>query len=143
MSGKEFGFGTPGFDRIEWINLNVLRIYFEQDHNMDGFGIMHSFDENDDFDAAMYLCAAPRFEGPKDYPIVEEIKSTSLSYPNRKFKLVAFEGEFSNCGESVQFNYLTEVLGAATFTIPESIAPRPNFDDMETLERTTLPIHTD
>lgn len=140
MSGKEFGFGSPGFDRIEWINLNVLRIYFEPDHGMDGFGIKHSFDENDDLDDNLLLCEAPRFEGPVDYPLIDVIKSSSVKYPNRTFDLIAYDGQFSECGQQFQLNFVQEVLGTVSFTIPASIAPRPNFKDLETFTRETLAV---
>lgn len=143
LSGKQFGFGSPGFDRIEWINLNQLRIYFKEDHSMDGFGIKHAYDETDDLDNFLILCEAPRFEGPVDYPLIDEIKSSDVTYPTREFDLVAQDGQFSNCGDQFQFNVVEDTLGTASFTIPKSISPRPNFKDLETYSRTTLPIHTD
>lgn len=141
-SGKEFGFESPGFDRIEWVNLDVLSIYFESDHDMDGFGIFHSHDNFEHLDDAFVLCEPPRFEGPINFPLIDRISGSSVVYPNREFALVAYDGTFSECDTSVSVTFAQDIEGSVTFTIPSSIAPRPNFKDLETFTRTTLPVHT-
>lgn len=136
LSGKEFGFGSPGFDRIEWHNLNDLAIYWDPDHNMDGWGLRHAFKDGIDHD--LIHCKAPQFSGPIRYPLIDKIKSGGTVYPTREFKLVAYDGEFTDCRQRSKFTFLEAEKGSVSFTIPESIAPRAKFQDLPTFTRETL-----
>lgn len=131
---QEFGFGSPGFEKIEFerviaSNFNgwLATITFGS-HDMDGFGIRHS--SLDSIEDDIYVCAAPKSTGTRDIPIVRVLKEDGAVYPDRTFNLMAYEGEFSDCGQSFQFNFSFETKGSATFTLPKKVAPASAFRDM-------------
>jgi hypothetical protein len=122
---QEFGIFSPGFQKIEFINLDVLRIHFGS-HDMDGFGVRHaSLDEIKD---DIYVCTAPRSTGTRDVPLVDLLQEQDAVYPSYRFHLIAYEGQFTECGQTFQFNFSRETKGTATFKLPESIAPSSAFD---------------
>lgn len=113
---EDFGPFTPGFDRIQWVNLDVLEIHFETDHNMDGFGLMHAHD--DSYEDALVLAEAPNYDGPVHVRLIQHIKNSGRQYPSRRFKLVAYRGTFG--GVSI----IQEKKGSVEFTIPKGIWPQ-------------------
>lgn len=131
---QEFGFGSPGFEKIEFerviaSNFNgwLATITFGS-HNMDGFGIRHS--SLDSIEDDIYVCAAPKSTGTREIPIMRVLKEDGAVYPDRTFNLVAYEGEFSDCGQRFQLNISMETKGMATFTLPREVAPPSSFRDM-------------
>lgn len=118
--GKSFGPLGPGFDSIEWINLNVLRVNFNEDHQMDFFTINHEFRE--EYDDALYVEQAPDFGGEVDYPLIDEIQNSETVYPSRTFTLHGYQGQAGF------ISTIEEELGSVSFTIPESIAPPESFE---------------
>lgn len=123
--GKEFGIFSPGFEKIEFINLHVLRIHFGE-HNMDGFGVRHS--SLDDVEDDIYGCAAPKSTGTRDVPLSDILRSRDAVYPSYQFDIHAYEGEFSSCSQRFKLRISTESKGSVSFRLPEQIAPRSAFD---------------
>lgn len=131
---QDFGFLSPGFDKIEFkrviaSNFNgwLAEITFGT-HSMDGFGIRHS--SLDSIEDDIYVCKAPKSTGTRRVPIVRILKNEDAVYPNRNFKLVAYEGQFSECGASFQLNISRETKGTAEFTLPKKIAPESSFREL-------------
>ena len=118
--GKSFGPLSPGFESIEWINLNVLRVNFNEDHQMDFFTINHEY--RGEYDDAIYVEEAPDFGGQVDYPLIDEIQNSETVYPTRTFTLHAYQGE------SGFITSIEEDLGSVSFTVPETIAPSESFE---------------
>ena len=110
-----------GFNEVKWINLNVLRIHFKEDHDMDGFSIQHVYD--DSIEDAVVTQEAPPYSGPRDVRLIRQIKQTNRVYPSRKFKLVGYKGQFGNFISLAQ-----ETLGTFEFEIPAHIMPRSNWN---------------
>lgn len=112
---------NPGVREIKWINLDVLRIHFEENHEMDGFAIQHAYDDR--IEESLVTQEAPPYSGPRDIRVIDKIRRGNRVYPSRKFKLVGYTGQFSD--------YLAladETLGEYEFEIPAEIMPRPNWD---------------
>lgn len=128
---QEFGFFSSGFEKIEFkrviaSNFNgwVAVITFGS-HSMDGFGIRHS--SLDSIEDDLYVCKPPKSTGERKVPIIQLLNEEDAVYPTRNFDLIAYEGEFSDCGDRMQFNISYETTGSAGFTLPERIAPESSF----------------
>lgn len=115
---------SSGFERVEWINLDVLRIHFKEDHDMNGFAIMHAFDD-DPTDDGIVTQEAPPYSGPRDVRLVDRIRNGGRVYPSREFKLVGYKGSFGTV------SVIGEKTGEFGFSIPESIMPRSKWQQSE------------
>jgi len=113
---------NPGVKEIKWINLDVLRIHFQEDHGMDGFGIQHVYDDR--IEDSIVTQEAPPYSGPRDIALIREIRDGDRVYPNLDFKLVGYKGAFSGGG----FAFAEETLGTYEFEIPETVMPRSKWE---------------
>lgn len=111
---------SSGVKSIEWINLDVLRIHFKKDHEMDGFVIMHKLDDDPTSDDIVTQ-KAPNYSGPRDVRLVDHVRSSDRKYPSRKFKIVGYEGDFG------YVSIIGEKTGSFGFKIPKGIMPRTNW----------------
>lgn len=131
---QEFGTFSPGFEKIEFqrvvasnFNGYLAKITFGA-HSMDGFGIRHF--SHDSVEKDIYVCTPPKSTGVREVPLPKLLREGDAVYPNRKFDLVGYEGEFSECGAPISIAISTGVKGKASFTLPEKVAPAPAFRDM-------------
>jgi hypothetical protein len=127
MDGKEFSFGSAGFKSVTWVNLNDLQVAFKEDHNLDGFGIGHEYDDKSK--ELLFVKPAPKYGGSMTFPLIDKIGRGSTVYPSRTFKLVGYKGQFLSNVWRVK-----EKVGSVTFCIPKEIAPSSKFKDLKTGE---------
>lgn len=120
---QTFGFGSSGFDRLEWNEDGSATLWFDDDHGMDGFEIAHTY--QDIVDDNIVMGAAPDFQGPIELPLVGYIRDSNVEYPNREFVLGAFKGLFMEF-DRPRFNIVEERLGTQDFTVPEKLMPGEN-----------------
>lgn len=128
---QEFRVGSPGFEKIEFLQVSsneslrwFARITFGS-HDMDGFGLRHTSLESIEDD--LYVCEAPTSTGTRDVPIAAILREQDAVYPDRQFDLVGYDGQFSECSQEFQLNVSTDVDGSVTFTVPEEVAPESAF----------------
>lgn len=131
---QEFGPMSPGFEKIEFQRViasnfdgYIATITFGS-HSMDGFGIRHS--SHDSVEKDTYVCSPPTSTGTREVPLVQLLEKAEVVYPNRKFNLVAYDGEFSDCDSKIKIALSSGVRGKATFTLPKEIAPPSAFRDL-------------
>ena len=108
---------SSGVERVEWVNLDILEIHFAQDHEMDGFVVMHELDDDPTRDAIVTK-KAPPYSGPEHVRLIRRIRRGDRVYPNRSFKIAGYTGSFGF------INLFREKTGEFGFTIPASIMPR-------------------
>ena len=131
---QSFGLLSPSFEKIEFqrviaSNFNGwIAIVTFGSHDMDGFGVRHT--SLDSIEDDIYVCQAPKSTGTQRFPIARLLRRQDPVYPNRQFDLIAYEGEFSDCGSRFQFNVSLETKGSAGFTVPKEVAPASAFRDL-------------
>lgn len=94
---------------------------------MDGFGIRHA--SLDSIEDDIYVCKAPKSTGKRKVPIVRVLEKDDAVYPNWIFKLIAYEGQFSDCGDRFQMNISRETKGSVGFSLPKVLGPKSSFQD--------------
>lgn len=106
----------------------VLEIMFKEDHDTDGFIILHEHHSDPSSDAIVYG-STPDFAGPLRIPFLQEIPSRAEPYPTANFKLELYEGEFSAWDSpGPSFTIYEDQLGSYSFTVPEELRRPPYFD---------------
>lgn len=114
---RNFGFGSPGFDYLEFTGDGRFDLYFNEGHSMDGCGFRHALQDSIEDDLKVW--GAPEFAGPITVDFVKLIKGSSDDYPSLKFQLVAYETTQGDRSARFPFNTSVETIGSVTFTLPE------------------------
>lgn len=123
---QKLGFGN-GFESATFLNLGeTLRVKFEDDHQMDGFGLAHEYrTEVDDWIGGW---EAPNFGGDVDIDFFGELRDHADTYPTRAFELIGYRGTTGIIG------IVEEELGSGTIVVPERIAPSDLFGESNSEE---------
>ena len=106
---KEFGFGSSGFERVEWTENNKLAVTVSQDHDMDGLGVRyHSKDSIED---DIVVSKAPEYGGTVTLNFFGHAANSGGTPPAGKYNIVAYKGSFGG------FNIAQETIGKVSFQI--------------------------
>lgn len=114
---KRFTFSSE-FEKIEWTETGTLYVHIPEQHDMDGFGVRHEYHDSPDMD--FFARSVDAFGTVVDLPFIQKIANSSVSFPTRRFKLVAYEGFIS---ENIPSN-IERQIGTVPFTVPKPIAAK-------------------
>lgn len=106
--------GNEYIDEHRWNENDELVLVFEEDHDTDGWAILH--EHHSSIDDAIMSGESPDFSGPLTLDLIREIRDDD--YPSMNFDLKLYEGSFGP-----MMSLATEELGSYNFEIPEDKVP--------------------
>lgn len=112
---KEFGFGSNGFEHVEWTDDNKLAVTVADDHDMDGLGVRYHAKDSIEDDIAVR--EAPEYGGTVTLNFFGELASNSSYPPAGKYNLVAYKGQFSSF-----MSFAEETIGKVSFRIEPELS---------------------
>lgn len=107
---KEFGFGSNGFERVEWTDDNNLAVTVGDDHGMDGLGVRYHAKDSIEDDIAVR--EAPNYGGTIEINFFGQLSDGNSYPPAGEYNLVAYKGEFNGF-----MNFAEETIGSVSFQI--------------------------
>lgn len=106
--------GSQYIEEHYWDEQDRLVLVFEEDHDTDGWAILH--EHHSSIDDAIMSGESPDFDGPLRLDFISEIQEGD--YPSLNFNLNLYEGHF---GPSLSL--AEEELGSHSFEVPEDKVP--------------------
>ncbi|QFU81672.1 hypothetical protein [Natronorubrum aibiense] len=113
-SAVETAMGNQYIDEHRWNEDDELVIVFQEDHDTDGWAILH--EHHSSIDDAIMSGESPDFTGPLTLDLIREIGDDD--YPSYNFDLKLYEGWFGPMMRTAE-----EELGSYSFEVPEDKVP--------------------
>ena len=106
--------GNQYIDEHYWDEQDRLVVVFEEDHDTDGWAILH--EHHSSIDDSIISGESPDFAGPLKLNFIREIQE--VDHPSLEFNLKTYEGTFSS-----SLSLAEEELGSYSFEVPEDKVP--------------------
>lgn len=81
---------SPGFSRAEWGENGKLEVTFDEDHEMDGFGLRYHSKSSADDD--IVTKEAPQYGGTVELDVLGRLAQMNTRPPSGEYHLVAYKG---------------------------------------------------
>lgn len=105
---------------ISWDDGSII-IDFAQDHDGDGFLLLHEYHDNSD--NSIVSGSIPEFGGEITVNFIRLVEDDWENYPTPNFKIQIHEGSFSDVNRD-GVNLILERIDTVSFTVPEEKRPK-------------------